>query len=75
MFQVSDLISQLTTQAMNVPAQLEKVTEELQRTSAEKDELLAMKSLNEKITSLKESDIPALETRLSDVDKVCSLPT
>lgn len=57
---------------MNVPGQLEKVTEELQRASAEKDELLAMKSLNEKITSLKEADIPNLESRLSDVDKVCS---
>lgn len=56
---------------MNVPAQLEKVTEELQRVSAEKDELLAMKSLNEKITTLKETDIPNLETRLRDVDKVC----
>ncbi|XP_026327377.1 DNA repair protein RAD50 isoform X2 [Hyposmocoma kahamanoa] len=67
--EVSDLISQLTTQAMNVPAQLEKVTEELQRVSAEKDDLLAMKSLNEKITTLKETDIPNLETRLRDVDK------
>lgn len=61
---------QLTTQVMNIPARLEKVTEELQRASAKKDELLSMKTLNEKIKSLKEKEIPQLEKRLSDVDKV-----
>lgn len=61
---------QLTTQVMNIPARLEKVTEELQRASAKKDELLSMKTLNEKIQSLKEKEIPQLEKRLSDVDKV-----
>lgn len=55
---------------MNIPARLEKVTEELQRASAKKDELLSMKTLNEKIKSLKEKEIPQLEKRLSDVDKV-----
>lgn len=55
---------------MNIPARLEKVTEELQRASAKKDELLSMKTLNEKIQSLKEKEIPQLEKRLSDVDKV-----
>lgn len=29
-----------------------------------------MRSLNEKVTSLKEKDIPALEQKLSDLDKV-----
>ncbi|XP_063536306.1 DNA repair protein RAD50-like isoform X2 [Cydia strobilella] len=67
--EVTDLISQLTTQAMNVPAKLEKITEELQRASAKKDDLLGMRSLNEKIQSLKEKEIPQLEKRLSDVDK------
>ncbi|KAJ0176692.1 hypothetical protein K1T71_007871 [Dendrolimus kikuchii] len=72
--EVTDLISQLTTQVMNVPAKLEKVTEELQRTSAKKDELLSMKAVNEKITSLKEKDIPQLEKRMTDVDtKLASL--
>ncbi|XP_049873545.1 DNA repair protein RAD50 [Pectinophora gossypiella] len=70
--EVTDLISHLTSQVMNVPAKLEEVTEELQRTSAKKDELLGLKTLNEKITSLKENDIPQLETRLSDVDKKIS---
>lgn len=55
---------------MNIPARLEKVTEELQRASAKKDELLSMKTLNEKIKSLKEKEIPQLEKRLNDVDKV-----
>ncbi|CAG9786668.1 unnamed protein product [Diatraea saccharalis] len=67
--EVTDLISQLTTQVMNVPAKLEKVTEELQKTSAKKDELLSMKSLNEKMMTLKEKDIPQLETRLNDIEK------
>ncbi|CAK1580166.1 unnamed protein product [Parnassius mnemosyne] len=67
--EVTDLISQLTTQVMNVPAKQEKVTEELQRASAKKDDLLSMKTLNEKIQTLKEKDIPTLENRLSDVDK------
>lgn len=55
---------------MNVPAKLEKVTEELQKASAKKDELLSMKSLNEKISSLKEKDIPQLEKRLTDIEQV-----
>lgn len=55
---------------MNVPAKLEKTTEELQKNSAKKDELLGMKSLNEKIVRLKEKDIPQLETRLTDTDAV-----
>lgn len=55
---------------MNVPSKLEKVTEELQKNSAKKDELLSMKSLNEKITALKETDIPALEKRLTETDTV-----
>ncbi|CAH0398401.1 unnamed protein product [Chilo suppressalis] len=67
--EVTDLISQLTTQVMNVPAKLEKVTEDLQKASAKKDELLTMKSVNEKIKTLKEEDIPPLETRLSDLEK------
>lgn len=67
---MTDLVSQLTTQVMNVPAKLEKVTEELQKASAKKDELLSMKSLNEKITTLKETDIPQLEQRLDDIEKV-----
>ncbi|KPJ15214.1 DNA repair protein RAD50 [Papilio machaon] len=66
--EASDLISQLTTQVMNVPAKQEKVSEELQRTSAKRDDLLSMKSLNEKIKTLKEKDVPQLETRLKDVD-------
>ncbi|KAI8434975.1 hypothetical protein MSG28_003429 [Choristoneura fumiferana] len=66
---ITDLDDQLTTQVMNIPARLEKVTEELQRASAKKDELLSMKTLNEKIQSLKEKEIPQLEKRLSDVDK------
>ncbi|XP_061383704.1 DNA repair protein RAD50 [Danaus plexippus] len=68
--EVNDLISQLTTQVMNVPAKLEKVTEELQRTSAKKDNLLSMRSLNERIVVLKEKDIPDLEKRLVEADKV-----
>ncbi|CAH2048564.1 unnamed protein product, partial [Iphiclides podalirius] len=67
--EVTDLISQLTTQVMNVPAKQEKVTEELQIASAKKDDLLSMKTLNEKIKTLKEKDIPQLENRLSDIDK------
>ncbi|XP_045773017.1 DNA repair protein RAD50 [Maniola jurtina] len=67
--EVTDLISQLTTQVMNVPGKLEKVTEELQKASAKKDDLLAMRSLNDKIVSLKEKDIPQLETRLIEADK------
>lgn len=55
---------------MNVPAKLEKVTEELQKASAKKDELISMKSLNEKISTLKEKDIPQLEKRLSDIEQV-----
>lgn len=55
---------------MNVPAKLEKVTEELQRTSAKKDNLLSMRSLNERIVVLKEKDIPDLEKRLVEADKV-----
>ncbi|KAG6456966.1 hypothetical protein O3G_MSEX010045 [Manduca sexta] len=66
--EVTDLITQLTTQVMNVPAKLEKVTEELQRNSAKKDEILSMKSLNEKITVLKDKDIPQLEKRLVETD-------
>ncbi|CAH2096290.1 unnamed protein product [Euphydryas editha] len=71
--EVTDLISQLTTQVLNVPAQLEKVTEELQKTSAKKDDLLSLRSLNDKITSLKETEIPELEKKLEDLDKVGSL--
>ncbi|XP_053609977.1 DNA repair protein RAD50 [Plodia interpunctella] len=71
--EVTDLISQLTTQVMNVPSKLEKVTEELQRNSAKKDELLSMKSVNEKITSLKEKEIPNLETRLKDIEAKISI--
>lgn len=53
-----------------MPAKLEKVTEDLQRASAKKDDLLSMRSLNETILSLKETDIPQLEKRMTDVDKV-----
>ncbi|XP_041979213.1 DNA repair protein RAD50 [Aricia agestis] len=67
--EVTDLISQLTTQVMNVPGKLEKVTEELQKSSAKKDDLIGMRSLNEKITALKEKDIPELEKKLEEVDK------
>ncbi|XP_063624713.1 DNA repair protein RAD50-like [Cydia splendana] len=65
--EVTDLISSLGKQVLNVPAELEKVTEELQRTSAKKDDLLALKSVNGKISSLrdKERDI---ETRLEGLD-------
>ncbi|XP_038209625.1 DNA repair protein RAD50 [Zerene cesonia] len=73
--EVSDLITQLTTQVMNVPAKLEKVTEELQKSSAKKDDLLSMKSLNERIISLKEKEIPQLEKRLSDIDTELSSAT
>lgn len=55
---------------MNVPLQLEKVSEELQKTSAKKDELLSMKSLNEKIIAFKEKDKPQLDKRLADVESV-----
>ncbi|KAM3965158.1 DNA repair protein rad50 [Aphomia sociella] len=72
--EVADLISQMTTQVMNVPSKLEKVTEELQRASAKKDELISMKSLNDKIITLKETDIPQLEKRLKDIEqKITSL--
>ncbi|XP_068633110.1 DNA repair protein RAD50-like [Battus philenor] len=67
--EVTDLISQLTTQVMNVPAKQEKVSEELQIASAKKDDLLSMKTLNEKIKTLKEKDIPQLQNRLNDIDK------
>ncbi|XP_048478309.1 DNA repair protein RAD50 isoform X2 [Plutella xylostella] len=67
--EVTELLSDLTTKVMNVPSKLEKVTEELQKASAEKDHLLTLKTLNEKITQLKEKDIPALETRLEEADK------
>lgn len=66
--EVTDLVTQLTTQVMNVPGKLEKVTEDLQRASAKKDEILSMKSLNEKITTLKDTEIPQLEKRIVDVD-------
>lgn len=58
-----------------MPAKLEKVTEELQRASAKKDDLLSMRSLNETIKTLKETDIPQLQKRLSDVDKVINIRT
>ncbi|KAI5644327.1 rad50 zinc hook motif domain-containing protein [Phthorimaea operculella] len=67
--EVSDLVDHLSTQVMTLPSRLEKASEELQKTQAQKDELLSLKSLNEKITALKETDIPKLETRQSDVDK------
>lgn len=67
---MSDLISDLTTKVMNVPSKLESVTEDLKRASAKKDELLSLKSLNEKIVSLKETDIPELEKKLADLDQV-----
>ncbi|XP_059049684.1 DNA repair protein RAD50 [Achroia grisella] len=71
--EVTDLISQMTTQVMNVPAKLEKVTEELQKISAKKDELISMKSLNERIITLKETDIPQLEKRLKDIEQKISV--
>lgn len=67
---MSDLISQLNTKVLNVPDQLKKVAEELQKESAKKDELLSMKSLNEKIKSFKENDKPQLEKRIADVETV-----
>ena len=70
LFQVSDLISQLNTKVLNVPDQLKKVAEELQKESAKKDELLSMKSLNEKIKSFKEKGKPKLEERIADVETV-----
>ncbi|XP_026734209.1 DNA repair protein RAD50 [Trichoplusia ni] len=66
--EVSDLISQLNTKVMNVPSQLEKVSEQLQRESAKKEDLLSMKSLNEKIKTFKENEKPQLEKRLVDVE-------
>lgn len=70
MFQVSDLITQLTQQGINIPEKLEKVTAKLQEESAKKDDLLGLRSLNEKVISLKEKDIPTLEEKLSELDKV-----
>ncbi|XP_046965547.1 DNA repair protein RAD50 [Vanessa cardui] len=70
--EITDLISQLTTQVLNVPAKLEKVTEELQRASAKKDDLLSLRSLNDKIVSLKDKEIPQLEKRLDEVEKQIS---
>lgn len=55
---------------MNVPDELKKVAEELQKESAKKDELLSMKSLNEKIKSFKEKEKPQLEQRIADVETV-----
>lgn len=55
---------------MNVPSQLEKVSEQLQRESAKKEDLLSMKSLNEKIKNFKENEKPQLEKRLADVETV-----
>ncbi|KAI8436566.1 hypothetical protein MSG28_010093 [Choristoneura fumiferana] len=66
--EVADLISQLGKQVLNVPAELEKVTEELQRTSAKKDELLALKNLNSKIAGLKEKE-REIATRLEGLDE------
>ncbi|CAH0715635.1 unnamed protein product, partial [Brenthis ino] len=70
--EVTDLISQLTTQVLNVPTKLEKVTEELQRASAKKDDLLSMRSVNETIVTLKDTDIPQLEKRMEEIDKEIS---
>lgn len=64
------MISRLETKMLNVPAKLEKTNEDLQKNSAKKDELLSMKSLNEKIIRLKAKDIPQLETRMTDTDAV-----
>lgn len=55
---------------MNVPDQLKKVAEELQIESAKKDELLSMKSLNEKIKTFKEKDKPQLDERIADLETV-----
>ncbi|KAJ8731456.1 hypothetical protein PYW07_004620 [Mythimna separata] len=66
--EVSDLISQLNTKVLNVPDELKKVAEELKAESAKKDELLSMKSLNDKIKSFKEKDKPQIEQRISDVE-------
>ncbi|PZC79526.1 hypothetical protein B5X24_HaOG216191 [Helicoverpa armigera] len=66
--EVTDLISQLNTKVMNVPEQLKKVTEELQKESARKDELLGMASLNERIKLFKEKDKPQLEQNIADVE-------
>ncbi|CAH0691791.1 unnamed protein product [Spodoptera exigua] len=66
--EVTDLITQLNTKIMNVPNQLKKVAEELQIESAKKDELLSMKSLNEKIKLFKEKDKPQLDQRIADLE-------
>ncbi|KAF9823097.1 hypothetical protein SFRURICE_018250 [Spodoptera frugiperda] len=66
--EVTDLITQLNTKIMNVPDQLKKVAEELQIESAKKDELLSMKSLNEKIKTFKEKDKPQLDERIADLE-------
>lgn len=66
--EVTDLISSLGKQVLNVPAELEKVTEELQRTSAKKDELLALKTVNGKISSLREKERD-IEKRLEGLDE------
>ncbi|GBP22396.1 DNA repair protein RAD50 [Eumeta japonica] len=67
--EVDELLSDLTTKVMDVPGKLEKCTEELQKVSAKKDDLLGLKAVNEKIKNLKENDIPQLEKRLADLDK------
>lgn len=55
---------------LNVPDELKKVAEELKIESAKKDELLSMKSLNEKIKSFKEKDKPQIEQRIADIETV-----
>ncbi|CAB3221833.1 unnamed protein product [Arctia plantaginis] len=66
--EVTDLITQLNTKVMTVPTQLERVSADLSKEKEKKDELLSMKSLNEKMNLFKDKEKPELEKQLANVE-------
>lgn len=70
LLQITDLITQLNTKVMTVPTQLERVSADLSKEKEKKDELLSMKSLNEKMNLFKEKEKPELEKQLATVETV-----
>lgn len=60
----------MTDKIRSVPQNLKSVTDRLSKLLPERDQLISFRPVNAQIKHLKNEEIPSLEKKLKDTDKV-----
>lgn len=64
------MIDELSDKVRSVPQNLKTVTDRLSKLLPERDQLIGFRPTNAQIKHLKNEEIPSLQKKLQDIDKV-----